>query len=478
MTTTNGNRKILDMKRWEFCTPAPVATAAGSLIASSRHHNQRQLYWVNGTTLYLYNPYEDGYVALANPSFGGTFGAGSVATCAAWSTGTTTAAASLTATAGTTTSITTNQTLARDMKGYCVQFITGTNAGKIKEIAYNTIGSNAVITFVGAEASPFDNTSVYRLLTPKWFLLIAGTAAATTFKSYDLATNSYQSLAQNPANGGTDGKLVATPSFMDEDFVVFASGTATGGTATTLQNNTKSWTTSQWVNSQVLIASGTGAGQIRSITANDATSITVATWTTNPSTDSVYKITGNDDFLYWMGNNAVTLYRYSIAANTWSTLTPSPTARAAAPGTGMSAHWIYGSTDTRWTSESAIINGRRIYSFRGGGGGVVDYYDIAANSWTNAVTYSPNTETFTTGTKYNYDGGEYIYIQKEATGRFFRYDIPNSAMDGLTSMLYTQGAAVLGDTFFDIDYEDGATKIKYLYMLLNTSTVMLRMMVI
>ena len=477
MTTTNGNRKILDMKRWEFCTPAPAATVAGALISSGRHHNQRQLYWVNATTLYLYNPYEDGWVQLANPSFGGTFGAGAVATCAAWSTGATTGAVSLTATAGTTTSITTNQTLARDLNGYSVHFLTGTNAGKLKEIAYNTIGTNAVITFVDAEVTPFDNTSVYRLMTPKWFLVNAGTAAATTFKSYDFATNSYQSLAQNPANGGTDGKLLATPSYMGSDFVAIVSGTATGGTATTLQNNTKSWTTSQWVNAQVIITSGTGAGQVRTITANDATSITVATWGTNPSTDSQYKITGNDDFLYWMGNNAITLYKYTISTNTWSTLSPG-VARGGAYSTGGTGQWIYGSTDSRWTNESAIINGRRIYSFRGGATANLDYYDIAANTWTNAITYAPSVETFTTGTKSAYDGKNYIYLQKESTGRWFRFDIPNSTMDGMTSMLYTQGTALVGDTCFDVDYEDGATTIKYLYMLLNTSTVMLRMMVI
>jgi len=28
MPISNGNRKILDLKRWEFCTPAPAATAA------------------------------------------------------------------------------------------------------------------------------------------------------------------------------------------------------------------------------------------------------------------------------------------------------------------------------------------------------------------------------------------------------------------------------------------------------------------
>jgi hypothetical protein len=43
---------------------------------------------------------------------------------------------------------------------------------------------------------------------------------------------------------------------------------------------------------------------------------------------------------------------------------------------------------------------------------------------------------------------------------------------------YTQGAAVLGDTAFDVTYKDGATEIDYIYFLLNTSTVLLREMVI
>jgi hypothetical protein len=41
-----------------------------------------------------------------------------------------------------------------------------------------------------------------------------------------------------------------------------------------------------------------------------------------------------------------------------------------------------------------------------------------------------------------------------------------------------QGAAVLGDTAFDIDYIDGGTTIKYLYMILNTSNILLRSMVV
>ncbi len=45
-------------------------------------------------------------------------------------------------------------------------------------------------------------------------------------------------------------------------------------------------------------------------------------------------------------------------------------------------------------------------------------------------------------------------------------------------MLYPQGAAIAGDTAFDVIYEDGATDIFYVYILLNSSNVLLRQMVI
>jgi hypothetical protein len=116
MPTTNGNRQILDLKRWEQVNPAPSASAAGSFIASSRHFKQNQLY-VNGTTsAFLYNPNEDGFVPLPSPALAGTLAAGASATAGAWSTGTT-IGGSLTATAGTTSTITTNQTIARSLAG-------------------------------------------------------------------------------------------------------------------------------------------------------------------------------------------------------------------------------------------------------------------------------------------------------------------------------------------------------------------------
>jgi hypothetical protein len=143
----------------------------------------------------------------------------------------------------------------------------------------------------------------------------------------------------------------------------------------------------------------------------------------------------------------------------------------------MSAHWVWEATDAAWTNENAIQNGRFIYSFRGGAGAVLDRYDIAANTWVSALTYAPATEVFGAGTKYTYRHNS-IYAQKDATGRWMRFNVVTNAQDGWSTMTYTQGAAIAGDTAFDVHYKDGATEIDYVYMLLNTSTVMLRAMVI
>lgn len=478
MPTTNGNRKILDLKRWEYCTPAPSATVAGAFISSSRHQRQQQLYVNSNTTAWLYLPAEDGWVQVPSPGLAGTFGAGAAGVAAGFSVGAATAASQLTATGGSTTTIVTNQNLQRDLRGYSVQITGGPNAGVTLVIRSNTIGANATIT-VDAQASAFSASTTFRLLTPCWYVVGAGTLAAASFRKYDFATNTWTTLSQTglPATIGTDGKLVSTSSWMDTGYLSFATGTATAGAASTLTNSAKNWTTNQWTNYQIRITGGTGAGQIRTIASNTATVITVgAAWTTQPDATSTYSIEGNDDFLYYLGNNAVTLYRYSISGNTWSTLTPTA-ARAAAPGAGMSAHWVWDVKESDWTAENTIRNGQRIYSFRGAAGAVLDYYDIAANTWVSAVAYAPSAETFTTGSKYAYMEN-FLYMQKDATGRWFRFNFATSEMDGWNTMLFPSGAALVGDTAFDATYFDGATEIHYVYMVLNTSAVMLRQQVV
>jgi hypothetical protein len=169
------------------------------------------------------------------------------------------------------------------------------------------------------------------------------------------------------------------------------------------------------------------------------------------------------------------MYRYSIVGNTWTTLSPG-VARAAAPGAGAGGSWVHSVPAADWTNESAILNGRYIYSMRGGASAVLDRYDIAGNSW-SALVGAPATETFTTGTKYSYNKDR-LYVQKDATGRWFAYDFATGCLEPWSTMTYTQGAALLGDTAFDVTFKDGATEIEYIYMALNTSTVVLRQMVI
>lgn len=475
MPVANFNRKILDLKRWTMLTtPAPIATAAGAFVISSRLAQQRQLYMVNATTHFLYYPFEDGFIQIPSGALAGAGGAGSCGTSTAIGpTGT--------ATAGTTTTLTTNLTLARSLAGYQIEITAGPGAGDVRTIAFNTVGANGVITVTAPFSAAITASSAYRLITPRYYVLNAGTLAAGSFRMYCFALNTWTTLAQTglPATWGTDGRMIATPSYADNGLDLnFATGTATAGGATTLTRGSASWTVNQWANCQVKIVAGTGAGQIRTIASNTATVLTVsAAWTTNPDATSQFHIEGNDDFLYLMGNGAVTLFRYSISANTWTTLAPTA-ARAAAPGAGLSGNWVYNvpsSRDPRWSNENDIINGRRIYSFRGGALAALDYYDIALNTWVSGVPYAPGTETFTTGSKYAYADG-YLYMTKEATGRWFRYDFAEQSMVGWGTNVYPSGAAVLGDTAFDV--VEPETGVRFIQYILNTSTVVMRCMIV
>jgi len=64
------------------------------------------------------------------------------------------------------------------------------------------------------------------------------------------------------------------------------SGTATGGSATTIVCAGKGWTDDEWIGKVVLITDGTGAGQIRKITDNNSDTLTVSTWNVNPAAGS------------------------------------------------------------------------------------------------------------------------------------------------------------------------------------------------
>lgn len=468
------NKRVLHRKEWQMMTPAPTASAAGGfIIKDPLGLRKTALYIASATVHHLYATDEDGWLQIPSMALAGAFGAGACGTWGCWSN-------ILTANGGSTASVTTATAITSRMLGEKIRFLTGSQAGKEATITgcKIVVGGTSTITFSPALSGAVVNTDTFTTSTGRYYILNAGTVAAGIFKSFDPSTGVVTTLGTSglPASLGTDCKLVATPSYVG----AFASGVATSATSTTITNSNKTWAVNQWCNSQVRITSGTGIGQVRTIATNTATALTItAAWTITPDATSNYAIEGNDDFLYLIGNNAVTMYRYSLTSNTWATLAPT-TARAAAMVAGGGANWVSKTGNVDWQDESNILDGRYIYSFRGGGSSVLDRFDIAggtagAGAWL-AITYMNAQETFTTGSSYDVDG-ENIYIKKDATNRMFYYKIVGNYLYPLNTDLFPDSTAVIGDKMFTVSYFDGTgDTITWLYYLQNTGTALRRMM--
>lgn len=476
---SNFNVPVLDRKEWQMQTPAPVTTAAGSFVISPQSGNfDTSLYVVSGTVHYLYFHSEDAWMQIPSGALVGTFGAGACGEYHPWS-------ATYTANGGSTTTVTVaaaTHNLSTNLVGSVIEFVSsGTNSGLRRTItSVDTSGGGTgtiTLTFDSAVTTAVLSTHTFRLTTGRFYVLNAGTLASGSYRVFDVATLSWATITITglPATVGTDGRLVCAYNYNE----IQATGTATAGASTTLTNSAKTWTTNQWTNYQVRITAGTGMGQTRTIASNTGTVLTVSVaWTTNPDATSQYAIEANEDFIYFLGNNAVTMYRYSISANTWTTLAPT-TARAGAPVAGMGAVAIGKSGETAWADESVIRDGRYIYSPRGGATATIDRFDIAggtagAGAW-QALTYV-GAETFTTGSSY-FAMGRYIYMRKDATNRFFKYSVRGNHVEPFTTDTFTDGAALLGQKIW-VKNLDTTNTVQWVYSLANTGTVLRRIMII
>jgi hypothetical protein len=485
MTTTVNLKKLLHRKAWESCTSSPSATTAGGFVISDKFDitNGIRAFLVAGvSSIWMYEGNEDAWLQLPNSGAAGTFAAGA---CGEYrGLGAMGGVFTQTATAGSTSTITTNRTIVRSLAGSRIRVIAGAGMGYDGTVEKNTLGANAVVTVTPASGVAFDATTQYQIFSGSLWFMNAGTAAVG-FSVYDVATNTWtaRSVTGLPTAWGTDAKLISTIGAVSS----IATGTATSATSTTLSNSAKAWNTNMWANYQVRITDGTGKGQIRVISSNTGVALTVAAaWTVTPDATSVYSIEGNHDCFYLLGNNAVTLYKYVVSTNTWSTLTP-VAARAGAAAAGLSANWIESAPG--WDNETQVAhylttlykqNGRYIYSFRGGATSTLDVYDIAANTWVSGVAYGNQQETFTGGSSAaDIDGA--IYITKEATGRVFSFEVDRNRLIPIatnTTQVALGGTAVVGDKLFFLPYKDGPTTINYMYMLRHSGTELVRMLMV
>ena len=471
MATTVNLRKLLHRKAWETITPMPSSTNAGSFVAAYKNslgtNGNDFVYYVNGVSgIYNYNSDNDGWMQVPNSGIAGSYTSGACGESVPM--GMLGGAATNTATAGTTTTITTNRTIVKNISGVAIRVVAGTGIGYSGTVSAVVLGANSVLTVTPANGVAFDATTQFQVFSGSLWFFNSGTSAVG-FSVYDRATNAWtaKSVTNLPTSFGTDGQLVSTPS--DEAFL---SGTATAGAASTLTSNLD-LILNGWSNYQIRITGGTGIGQIRTIASNTAGPNSVftvsAAWTVVPDATSTYAVEGNDDFLYLLGNNAVALYKYVISTNTWSTLSPTA-ARSGSSGAGGTCDWInsvptWTNTTTKTFHYTTLLykqNGRYLYAFRGAAVSTLDAYDIAANTWISGIAYGNQMETFTTGSC-SVDMNGKIYIQKDATGRIFRFDIDKNKIDPWGTNVQPQSTTVTGDKMFFQTYQDGATKINFLY---------------
>lgn len=482
MAEAQNNDRILHRKEWQTMTPADTATAAAAFVVNDNQNESRfVLYVLSATVHYLYDHEEDAWIPIASGAFSPAITAGACGCYSDWS-------PTYTATGGSTTTITvalSTHNINNYVVGKYVEFLSGTaaNLGQRRQITNvfttGVAGSTITLTIAAAPASVV-NTDTFRVNSGSFFVFTSG-VLATSFKRFDIATMSWGSalsITGLAATFGTDGRMVTTGIYD----VTYDSGTASAGAATTLTDSSKSWATDQWISYQVRITGGTGIGQIRPITDSTGTVLTVAAWTTQPDATSTYVIEGDENAIYLLGNNAVTLYKYSISGNTWSTVSPTA-ARGGAAVAGMTADFIGVTGNTRWADITDIKNGKYIYSFRGATS-VLDRLNLnggtsGAPTW-EVVTYQPSLQTWATGVGTDWDSGTpYLYIAKEGTAaipqRIYKFDVVGNTIVPVASDWYLGGAALLGNKVWVRSLSD-TNLVKWLYVLQSTSTNLRRIM--
>ena len=483
MGEAQNNKPELHRKEWQTMMPAPTTTAAGGFIVKGNGNISRfVMYIASATVHYLYDHRNDDWIQIASGALSPAFGAGACGIYTAWS-------GTFTANGGSTTTVSVNaatHALNGFAVGQTIEFLSGTaaNIGLRRTIlsmtSPNLATGNIILTLDSAVTSVANNDT-FRISSGRfWILEATGTLVAASYRVYDVCAGTWTSreITGLPAALGTDGKLWTPGTFG----VSYDTGTAAATSSTTALDCTgKTWIADQWINYQVRITGGTGQGQVKVITDNDTDTLTFTAGTDLDAT-STFVIEGDENAIYYLGNGAITMYKYSISGNSWATLAPTAN-RAAAPSTGVTAEFVGQTGITSWANISDIKDGRYMFSARGGGSGVIDRYDISggtngAGTWI-ACAYHPFITTFTTGTGSDWDN-EHIYLVKEGSAsvpqRVYVYNVVSNEIHPVTTDWYLGGAALIGNKAW-IHQLSSAGLIKWLYVLQSTSTVLRRIMI-
>lgn len=259
----------------------------------------------------------------------------------------------------------------------------------------------------------------------------------------------------------TTNAFTGAPGIGDTYVIEVPEDTASAGAVGTL-TLPATWTAivNFYANSDVMIVSGTGAGQRRRIASNTATVLTLAAavtgnprtgnFTTAPDATSVFRIVPSSDFLYFQPGGGTGLYRMDMVQTTgaaWSALL------AAAPAASG------GGANTMYAGQYDPFS---ILMVRGAGTANVYRYGLGPNSWTTLTTFW-GSETLTTGgSACMIHGKRRIFIQKDSSTRCYTIDLTTGLLEPAGVMPYSNPSAYDGRRARYVKSPDG---VMWIYVL-------------
>lgn len=544
----NAYKKVLDRQQWVQVAPAPNVHAAGGSLASDLRNdcsrNPFVFYLTSAAILNRFNIVQKAWNFCVNPGIS-AFGAGSgiVFAPSLGLNGSIGAGCSTTkiVTKTNMTAVGVNMLANRGGSGdfgFKVRIIgnaTG-SSGKVEErwIIGNTGGATPTLLLDTALSfTPADNDT-YEILSGRVFMLGSGALAATSWRSFEVATNTLASLSNTnlaatiandfsalaldeqyvpydhkPGEGFVKGASTYDASFAKGCLLATATaaGTITGqvsaGDAGVLAN--------EYRNFQIRIVEDTAAptavNQRRIIASHTALSggptgpvyTLGSNWTVKPSDNAKFVIEYPNLILLWSSATAVTYtYNYgaaavnngtnSINANAWHVTYFGN--RGGNMGAGCTSFPSFGiQPDSEKNARHSFI-----HSFRGGNAVTLDVLDIAGGTggaWTASAVYDGSgMYSFNTGGcgkyapadqegKFGYLNG---YVASVSTGaglnQMYRYDVKNRVMTPVVPTDWIQlGAAAVGDRIATYVAVDGTDKYSVVFLLSHLSNISMELIV-
>ncbi len=534
----NNFKKVIDMQMWRQVAPAPNAhAAAGALCSDLRSDLSRNPFvyqLVSNTVLNRYNIVTKSWQFVINPALAGTFGAGAttafvpslglVGTIAAGATTT-----SVVLSTALPTAVGLNMLANRGGSGeYGFKLrIIDPAAGKTAEryIAGNTAGTTPTITVETSFGFTPSTGARYEIIGGRVFMLGAGTTAANSWRSFEVASNTLSTgltTTNLPATIGTDSSIMV----LDEQYTPYNCSpgdgmikgaynydtgvvaryalAATASAASTLTGQASAGdavvAANEYRNFQIRIVEDTttpaAVGQRRIIASHTAGPSPVYTlgtaWTTQPSSSAKYVIE-LPNLILLRSSATTTVYTYnygdatvnngtnSIAAGAWSTTYFGAAPANNASGGMWAPSWGIQPDPGRFARHSFCC-------FFRGGAATLDVLDIAASltgTWTGAITYDGSI-TLTVGTCGAYapfeNEGRMFYMNiytASAVNQIFRFDVQNRVLSPYTPTDFIQsGTAALGQRMAAYAALDGTDTYDVVLLMSHLSTVSQELLVL